>query len=178
MRGSPQHPSPDGGIEPIDGPDEMLERGSQFEVVTDRGPAERDGNGGGFETGEVASMALRSEPASVGLARRFVRSWLGAAATSPLGEDLQLVASELVTNAVRHSVLSALRLSRRERCVRLEVDDEGGGVPTPPTRPEPTAASGRGLLIVERVVTRWGWKRLPGGGKRVWCELCTTSSRV
>jgi anti-sigma regulatory factor (Ser/Thr protein kinase) len=134
-------------------------------------PSGRDGDRG-FDNGRPASLPLRSEPGSVRLARRFVDGWLGSAASSQFGEDVQLVTSELVTNAVRHSSLSSMRLSRDGDCVLLEVDDEGSGVPEVAEHLSPTALSGRGLVIVERLVTRWGWRQLPGGGKRVWCELC------
>jgi anti-sigma regulatory factor (Ser/Thr protein kinase) len=132
-----------------------------------------DGSDHGYGAAESATLALRSEPSSVRLARRFVDRWLGASAASRFGEDVQLVTSELVTNAVRHSSLVGLRLSRRGDCVLLEVDDDGGrGVPEMIEPVSLTAPSGRGLLIVDRLVQRWGWRRLPGGGKRVWCELC------
>jgi anti-sigma regulatory factor (Ser/Thr protein kinase) len=123
-------------------------------------------------TAEAASIALRSQPASVRLARRFVRAWMGNMAASRLGEDAQLAVSELVTNAIRHSVVSALHISWVEGCVRLEVDDHGGDEPKPVRTPKATSLSGRGLLIVDQIASRWGYESLPGGGKRVWCELC------
>jgi anti-sigma regulatory factor (Ser/Thr protein kinase) len=153
------------------------ERGARVTPVTpDEAAAAAhpdDGSEPGFEDATTASLALRSEPASVRLARRFVDRWLGSAADSQFGEDVQLVTSELVTNAVRHSSLSGLRLSRNGDCVLLEVDDDGGhSVPRIADQVPPTAPSGRGLVIVDRLVQRWGWRDLPGGGKRVWCELC------
>ena len=139
-------------------------------------PTEGDGGDGqdhGYVSGQPASLALRSEPASVRLARRFVAQWLGAVGQSRLGDDLQLVTSELVTNAVRHSALAGVRLSRDGDCVVLEVDDAGHGEPEIADHVSVTAPSGRGLLIVDRLVTRWGWRHLPEGGKRVWCRLCS-----
>jgi anti-sigma regulatory factor (Ser/Thr protein kinase) len=129
---------------------------------------------GGYDDGQSVTLALRSEPASVRIARRFVDRWLGSAADSQFGEDIQLVASELVTNAVRHSSLAGLRLSRDGDCVILEVDDHSQGEPRIAEELSPAAASGRGLVIVDRLVSRWGWRPLPDGGKRVWCEVCTT----
>jgi anti-sigma regulatory factor (Ser/Thr protein kinase) len=123
-------------------------------------------------TTEAASIALRSQPASVRLARRFVRAWLGDGVPSRLGDDAQLAVSELVTNAIRHSVVSALHVSRVGDCVRLEVDDHGGDEPRPVRTPRAASLSGRGLLIVDQIASRWGYEALPGGGKRVWCELC------
>jgi anti-sigma regulatory factor (Ser/Thr protein kinase) len=133
---------------------------------------------GGYESSDSATIALRSEPASVALARRFARSWMGPRAESSIVDDLVLVVSELVTNAVRHSSLAMLGISRTDGCVRVEVDDEDGGDPTLTPDPHAGASSGRGLLIIEQLVTRWGWNRLPGGGKRVWCELCPDAARA
>jgi anti-sigma regulatory factor (Ser/Thr protein kinase) len=155
--------------------DERVDGATPITPITPatHGGSDGDGDGEpGYEADRPVSLALRSEPASVRLARRFVDRWLGSAASSPFGEDVQLVTSELVTNAVRHSSLSALRLSRHGDCVILEVDDEGHGEPVIADHVSPTAASGRGLVIVDRLVTRWGWRPLPEGGKRVWCELC------
>ncbi|MGH9116645.1 MAG: ATP-binding protein [Acidimicrobiales bacterium] len=163
----------------------MEETGDQAGAATEGGslttpvrslPVLGDGDGG-YEDGQPAALALRSEPASARLARRFVDRWLGDASGSRVGDDLQLVTSELVTNAVRHSSLTGLRISRDGDCVLLEVDDEGGGEPVIADRGAPTALSGRGLVIVDRLVHRWGWLRLPDGGKRVWCALCPALSR-
>jgi anti-sigma regulatory factor (Ser/Thr protein kinase) len=129
----------------------------------------------GYDDHRAADLVLRSKPASVRLARQVVDRWLGTAASSQFGADVQLVTSELVTNAVRHSTLSSLRLRRDGDCVVLEVDDEGHGEPTIADHLSPTAPSGRGLMIVDRLVARWGWRPLPAGGKRVWCELCPSA---
>jgi anti-sigma regulatory factor (Ser/Thr protein kinase) len=137
-------------------------------------PTDLDMGEGGYDDSQSVSLALRSEPASVRIARRLVDRWLGSAAGSQFGEDVQLVASELVTNAVRHSSLAGLRLSRDGDCVILEVDDRSQGEPRMAEELSPAAASGRGLVIVDRLVSRWGWRPLPDGGKRVWCEVCTT----
>jgi anti-sigma regulatory factor (Ser/Thr protein kinase) len=118
-----------------------------------------------------AHLTLPSVAASVAQARRFLRGWLGDAAGTRFGEDLALVVSELVSNAIRHSTLSAIHLSRDGERVRVEVDDENGGVPRPVAVLEPDAPSGRGLFIVDRIVTDWGWNRLSDGRKRVWCEM-------
>jgi anti-sigma regulatory factor (Ser/Thr protein kinase) len=125
----------------------------------------------GFPTGTAAHWSIPSEPASVGQARRFLRNWLGDVANSRFGEDLELVVSELVTNAIRHSRLLSLHLSRRGERVRVEVDDENGDEPRLDSAVPPEAPSGRGLNIVARLATTWGWSPLSDGGKRVWCEL-------
>jgi hypothetical protein len=89
-----------------------------------------------------------------------------------LREDTVLLATELVTNAVRHGRGEVtVRLWPGPDVVRVEVSDAN------PHRPEPggydlDAEDGRGLLIVGALGSRWGTAPLPGGaGKTVWFEL-------
>jgi hypothetical protein len=47
------------------------------------------------------------------------------------------------------------------------------GIPQPPVHRDATedAETGRGLLLVEALSTRWGWHFPPGlGGKVVWAQ--------
>ena len=82
-----------------------------------------------------------------------------------------LLASELVTNAIRHGKgavqLVVKRLSGR-LCV--EVSDEGPGRPAS-RNPDSNHAGGRGLLLVERLASEWGVSPSRGGGKTVWFTL-------
>jgi anti-sigma regulatory factor (Ser/Thr protein kinase) len=89
-------------------------------------------------------------------------------------DDLLLLLTELVTNAVRHGDAGPDRplnvtLERRPRCVRVEVVDPGAGfVPRPPRAPD--GSGGWGLVLVERIAERWGVSpALPG--TCVWFEL-------
>jgi anti-sigma regulatory factor (Ser/Thr protein kinase) len=87
-----------------------------------------------------------------------------------VADTTELVASELIANAVRHGrppLRLALRL-HRER-VRLEVTDSS---PRPPllTRPRLTAIGGRGLWLVDTLSVEWGSYPEPPG-KVVWCEV-------
>jgi anti-sigma regulatory factor (Ser/Thr protein kinase) len=105
------------------------------------------------------------------------RTWLAerVAALAPLvADDALLVASELVTNAVRHGRPEiALSVRRLPDGVRIAVRDEGEHVPVPamdtPTVDRPT---GRGLLIVAATARHWGVTPHPDRpGKTVWAEL-------
>jgi serine/threonine-protein kinase RsbW len=75
--------------------------------------------------------------------------------------DLQLLVSEVVTNAVRHANLGdddAIRLvvDLADHALRVEVHDPGGGfVPKAPA-PDPARPSGWGLYLVAELADRWG----------------------
>jgi len=114
------------------------------------------------------------DPRSPAGARNFVKSaigeLLGRPAPDRLCDDLQLVVSELVTNAVRAGsprVSVALALEGDRAVVR--VGDEAGGWPEPRIA-DIYDIGGRGLPLVSAISTSWG-VRLSGTGKVVWAEL-------
>jgi anti-sigma regulatory factor (Ser/Thr protein kinase) len=110
---------------------------------------------------------------------------------SGLAETVELVVSELVTNAVLATTGSDGRpryddelaglpvvhirlLSDRERVV-VEVWDRSTEAPTL-KEAEPDQESGRGLMLVEAVCERWGWATAAGWhGKAVWAEMRTSN---
>jgi anti-sigma regulatory factor (Ser/Thr protein kinase) len=85
-------------------------------------------------------------------------------------EDIVLVVSELVTNAVVHGE-AARRLRLRRTAVRIvvEVFDSGHRMPHPRAAAL-DAESGRGLHLVAKLADRWGARPVTGG-KVVWCEF-------
>jgi serine phosphatase RsbU (regulator of sigma subunit)/anti-sigma regulatory factor (Ser/Thr protein kinase) len=85
-------------------------------------------------------------------------------------EDIVLVVSELVTNAILHGeAAKQLRLRRTAWRVVVEVFDNGRRMPHPRVA-DLDAESGRGLHLVSRLADRWG-ARPVHGGKVVWCEF-------
>lgn len=109
--------------------------------------------------------------------RRFVTDVLhraGAEAT----DEILLVTSELITNAVRHGDGEVeLRVKVLGSKVRLEVFDDGHvRVEAPRRAPSPTALGGRGLLLVRDVSRRWGSGFDPAGRTMVWAELPARSA--
>ncbi len=100
-------------------------------------------------------------------------SWLAESLDRAALEDVKLLVSELVTNAVRHPrdtgpIELAVDVGRRR--VRIEVTDPGSGFDRPRVgEPPPDALGGRGLLIVDRLASRWGIAT--GRPTRVWFEL-------
>jgi len=75
--------------------------------------------------------------------------------------DLQLLVSEVVTNAIRHANLGdndAIRLVvlLADHALRVEVHDPGKGFVPQAPKPDPARASGWGLYLVAELADRWG----------------------
>ncbi|GAA2215793.1 hypothetical protein GCM10009850_112610 [Nonomuraea monospora] len=117
--------------------------------------------------GGEACWDLPAVPETVGAARRLVREALTAWGLSALADDLTVVVSEVVTNAVMHARSPmTLSLHRQGRSVRGEVTDHSPAWPAPlPAGPD--EEHGRGLAIVAACTERWGVDPTPGG-KTVW----------
>ena len=111
------------------------------------------------------------DAASVRAARRFVEEQLVALERQALADDAGLVVSELAANAVLHArttfqvVVSAVGADE----VRVEVLD---GSPAGPVIGVAvgTSTTGRGMVLVDALATRWGVEPLDGG-KAVWFEV-------
>lgn len=116
------------------------------------------------------SVVLVAVPEAVAAARRFVERSLPLDADVELREDAELVVSELATNAVRHAS-SAFRLSVRQDGPGLRVAVEDADVRSPrEQKPGPDERGGRGVGIVGKLSTRWGYE-VREAGKVVWAEL-------
>ncbi len=116
----------------------------------------------------VKRARFNPTPESVAEARRLVGPLLD---TLPdvIGHCVELVVSELATNAVRHARTPYELAVRIFPTIRVEVTDAS---PAPPARenPAPTDEGGRGVFIVDRCTQRWGVASLPTG-KVVWAEI-------
>ena len=92
----------------------------------------------------------------------------------PMLDDALILTSELVTNAVRHgrpAVTLAVQLE--PSALIVVVTDTGPELPPlVPRTPHPDSPTGRGLVIVDALATRWGVTPQPGStGKAVWFAL-------
>ncbi|HEV2345218.1 MAG TPA: ATP-binding SpoIIE family protein phosphatase [Actinocrinis sp.] len=117
-----------------------------------------------------AAWWLPGEPKQVGRCRRLVRDTLAAWELSALTETVELLVSELVTNAIQHAGGEIrLRLQRNETGLLCEVCDR---TRTPPELQElsATAERGRGILLVNELSRKWGHRRT-ATGKIVWFTM-------
>ncbi|MER5910405.1 ATP-binding SpoIIE family protein phosphatase [Streptomyces sp. NPDC001982] len=122
---------------------------------------------------QVASWELPADPAAVGRARALAARQLGRWGLEHLTQSTELIASELVTNVVRHGIGKfCLRLIRHQ-VLKCEVVDTCTSYPRM-RHPRVTDENGRGLLLVGRIATRWGTRCTPGG-KLVWAEQQLTA---
>lgn len=107
-------------------------------------------------------------------AREVVAQQLTAWGLGHLADDLELIVSELITNAIRHGGgVRAVTLTARDGYARIEVADNDETMPTPRTA-GPTDTGGRGLLLIEALSRAWG-ARPDDGGKVVWAEVVGTA---
>jgi serine phosphatase RsbU (regulator of sigma subunit) len=117
---------------------------------------------------------LTAELTSARRARMLVRRRLKRWGLDELIPTAELLASELVTNAVRYAQGSiALRLVREGGLV-CEVHDDSAALPRL-RHASDDDERGRGLQVVSQLSQRWGARRTLSG-KAVWCELALPHS--
>ncbi|MFD8974257.1 SpoIIE family protein phosphatase [Streptomyces sp. NPDC059593] len=125
----------------------------------------------GIAPSDVAYWFLEPEDAAPGRARRLARRALARWDLEELTDSVELLISEVVTNAVRYAERPVtLRLLKTD-VLRCEVGDDSPQLPRQ-RRARDTDEGGRGLFLVNRLARRWGATRL-SGGKVVWFELAT-----
>ena len=127
---------------------------------------------------EIFESQLPAIPTAPQLARGFLRSTLETWKLDGFGEITELLASELVSNAVVHvGHPMTIRICRQIDRIRVEVRDESRQLPSLET-PDPTNEHGRGVFLVEALAANWGAEVDPEDGKTVWFELDTTTATV
>ncbi|MFE9572581.1 SpoIIE family protein phosphatase [Streptomyces sp. NPDC006692] len=125
----------------------------------------------GIAPSDVAYWFLDPEETAPGRARRLARRALERWGLEELTDSVELLVSEVVTNAVRYAERPVtLRLLKTD-VLRCEVGDDSPQLPRQ-RRARETDEGGRGLFLVNRLARRWGATRL-SGGKVVWFELPT-----
>ncbi len=125
--------------------------------------------------GNRLDFQLQARPESVASVRRTLER---AQLPDGLLEDAKLLATEMVTNTLRHARLAPgepihVHVEWTRSTVRIFVRGGSAPIDTPPVvgsiRPNPGAQSGWGLYLVDRMASRWGTNL--DGQAGYWFEL-------
>ncbi|WP_344447066.1 ATP-binding protein, partial [Kitasatospora nipponensis] len=111
------------------------------------------------------------ELAAIEALRARLRAALAHWGLPERADTAELLAAELLANALSHTAAGAVLagyLDEQGR-LRVEVADHSGRLPRQ-RRAHRTATSGRGLMLVEALAEDWG-VRLRGEGKVTWFTL-------
>lgn len=120
--------------------------------------------------GDTVVAVLPPRSSSASRAREIVTAQCRAWGLEVLCDDIALIVTELVANAIRHAGTDIeIRVSPVTSGVRIEVKD-GSVRPLRPRAALTSDEGGRGLLLVDALATRYGVVGEPDG-KRVWVEL-------
>ena len=115
--------------------------------------------------------ALPSSLMSVRRARQFVREALAAYLPPAELDTVELLTSEVVTNAVVHAGSNpTIEVATDGGTVRVSVEDRDPGWPMAHAVPA-DATSGRGMALVDALAHAWGVESLAGRGKTIWFEV-------
>ncbi len=121
------------------------------------------------------TFTLPPTPVAVPVARRRVReaiaAWPAVLAIPEVAHTVELVVSELVTNAVRHAGHQSIgvRAQPSGGVVRVEVSDASRDAPKP-ALPDEDSEGGRGLFLIGVLADRFG-TTTTDSGKCCWAEI-------
>ncbi|MFI5617270.1 SpoIIE family protein phosphatase [Streptomyces sp. NPDC051567] len=115
------------------------------------------------------------DPQALVAARHMIGTAVREWGARERADEIELVADELIVNALMHTdgpaTVTLRVLSGPRRSLRLEVEDRSSALPRRREAGE-AGVSGRGLLLVDRLADVWGVEPR-GSGKCVWCEFTT-----
>lgn len=146
------------------------------EILDAVGPSDRDDDIAllaarfvGISSDHVTQRQLDPRAESVREARHMVRESLMRWELTELEDQVELLVSEVVTNAVRYAERPVTVRLLRTDVLRCEVGDDMPQLPRV-RQAGPADEGGRGLFLVQKLARRWGATRL-GTGKLVWFEM-------
>jgi anti-sigma regulatory factor (Ser/Thr protein kinase) len=124
----------------------------------------------------LGTFTIPGRPQYVRAARTFVAQALGELSHITVTDTAVLLASELVTNAVRHSnsgtpggTVTVMVLHTADG-IGVEVRDDGSDISSPVVKDDVLSTGGHGLLLVESIAQQWGYLR-DEAGTTVWFWL-------
>jgi anti-sigma regulatory factor (Ser/Thr protein kinase) len=122
----------------------------------------------------MLNLMLTEESGAAAAARQALREGNGMLPAT-IRDDVLLLVSELVSNAVRHAGAGPERplhvqLLRGPRWVVVAVADHGPGFKWQPAPPAGNESGGWGLFLVDQIADQWGVE-CTTSGTRVWFEL-------
>jgi serine/threonine-protein kinase RsbW len=122
----------------------------------------------------MGAALVRHSPASASAARRQLAEDLHQhGIDDSVVDEVALVASELIGNAIRHAAPEGAELDVNwtvaPEDVLVSVEDSSSELPVARSA-APDAPSGRGLRIVSALAEDWGVEPTPRG-KRVWARI-------
>nr|WP_234315204.1 SpoIIE family protein phosphatase [Streptomyces globisporus] len=121
----------------------------------------------------VATWDIAPDPGDVARARSLVCNQLAAWGVDEAASFVvELVVSELVTNAIRYGGAPVILRIIRDRGLIVEVSD-GGHTSPHLRRAAMEDEGGRGLFLVAQMTQRWGTRYTPKG-KTIWTEVSLT----
>ncbi|MGW1893627.1 SpoIIE family protein phosphatase [Streptomyces sp. NPDC002004] len=133
----------------------------------------RHGVGAVQTGGRLQQHVAAGDPEALREARHMIRAAVRAWGARDRADEIELVADEVITNALMHTegaaVVTLRVLSGTDRRLRVEVEDASSALPRRREAGE-SGVSGRGLLLVDRLTDVWGVEAR-GTGKCVWCEF-------
>jgi anti-sigma regulatory factor (Ser/Thr protein kinase) len=106
-------------------------------------------------------LELAADPYAVAAARKAVVELLRPHLGNQDLDDVAVLVSEVVTNAVRHGGARAgdavvVHVALSGDVLRVEVCDQGSGFTPPTARQMRADGGGNGLILLERLATAWG----------------------
>ncbi|WP_431945576.1 SpoIIE family protein phosphatase [Actinacidiphila sp. bgisy167] len=121
-----------------------------------------------LDEAQVACWDVADDPAAVSALRSAITHRLRDWGLDELAFTTELIASELITNAIRHGAGPVQARLLRDRALVFEVADASGTSPRL-RRAANTDEGGRGIFLVAQLCRRWG-TRYTERGKVIWTE--------